>query len=50
VLWPQGIAHLPDAAAVAIALTALAALASGRVGIIPVIAASGLAGFLLGRL
>jgi chromate transporter len=47
VAWPDGLAGRFDFAAAAIALAATAALVSKRVEVIPVIAASGLAGLAL---
>jgi chromate transporter len=47
VFWPQGFAGRFDAIAVLIALSALLALLRYKVGVIPVIAACGAAGFLL---
>jgi len=48
VMWPVGFAAAPDWASVAIGVAALVGLASGRVGIIPTIAAAGLAGLAIG--
>jgi chromate transporter len=47
VLWPLGLAAGPDLAALGIALGAAAALFSGRLGVIPVIGLSALAGLVL---
>ena len=47
VLLPQGLAAGPDAAALGLALAAAVALFSGRLGVIPVIGLSALAGLVL---